>query len=239
MKTKKFRYEIKHLMEFAMFIIYPILASMLLLSGCGWGERWFKRVEEVNNYEKVALNLAKENRLLKLKINDLENENQKQKLKNKYSSISRKKAPYRKISSVGDEKDLVRFNDYNWTADELLFVAEIEYERNDFEKSSQFFNALIKYYPKYVKINDKLVYDAAISSFESGHYKWSQKHFDKLIKVFPNSQFYLSAKLWKAICSYKLGHKKNFRSKLQKFKELYKNTPEWKILSKHYEKLKK
>ena len=73
MKTKKFRYEIKHLMEFAMFKIYPILASMLLLSGCGWGERWFKRVEEVNNYEKVALNLAKENRLLKLKINDLEN----------------------------------------------------------------------------------------------------------------------------------------------------------------------
>jgi len=239
MKFEKFRYEIKHLLEFAMLNFYPILASLLLLSSCGPGKRWFKRVEEVNNYEKVALNLAMKNRLLKLKITDLENEIQKLKLKNKYASISSKIGPHRRISSVEEERDLVRFKEYNWTAEELLFVAEVENERNDYEKTSQFFHALLKYYPKFEKINDRLVYDAALSSFESGHYNRSKKYFQKLIKEYPNSEFYLSAKLWKALTLYKLGKKKTFRLKLQEFKELYKNTPEWKILSKHYEKIRK
>ena len=222
-----------------MLNFYPILASLLLLSSCGPGNRWFKRVEEVNNYEKVALNLAKENRLLKLKITNLENEIQKLELQNKYASISSKIGPQRRISSVEREKDLVRFKEYNWTAEELIFVAEVEHERNDYEKSAQFFHALIKYYPKFEKIDDRLVYNAALSSFESGHYNWSKIYFQKLIKEYPNSGFYLSAKLWKALTLYKLGKKKTFRLKLQEFKELYKNTPEWKILSKHYEKIRK
>lgn len=222
-----------------MLNFYPILASLLLLSSCGPSKRWFKRIEEVNNYEKVALNLAKENRLLKLKINNLENEIQKLELANKYASVSSKMGPYRRISSVDEEKDLVRFKEYNWTAEELLFVAEVEYERNDYQKSAQFFHALLKYYPKFTKINDKLVYDAALSSFKSGHYNWSKKYFQKIIKDYPNSGFYLSAKLWKALTLYRLGKKKTFRLKLQEFKELYKNTPEWKILSKHYEKIRK
>jgi tetratricopeptide (TPR) repeat protein len=222
-----------------MLNLYPILAILLLLSSCGPSKRWFKRIEEVNNYEKVALNLAKENRLLKLKMTDLQNEIQKLKLANKYASVSSKVGPHRKISSVDEGKDLVRFKEYNWTSEELLFVAEVEYERNDYEKSAQFFHALLKYYPKFEKINDKLVYDAALSSFQSGHYNWSKNYFQKLIKDYPNSGFYLSAKLWKALTLYKLGKKKTFRLKLQEFKELYKNTPEWKILSKHYEKIRK
>ncbi|TDJ05644.1 MAG: tetratricopeptide repeat protein [Deltaproteobacteria bacterium] len=239
MKIQKFRYEINRLLEFAMFKFYPIIAILLFLSGCGWGERWFEKTKEVNNYEKVALNLAKENRLLKLRINNLENKIHTLKLQNKYASILAKIGPNRRISSVEDEIDLVRFKEYNWTAEELLFVAEIEYERNDYEKAAQFYFALIKNYPKYQKINDRVIYNTALSSFESGHYNWSQQSFKILIKEYPNSKFYLSAKLWKALTLYKLGKKKKFRSKIKEFKELYRNTPEWRILSKHYERIKK
>ncbi|RLA61381.1 MAG: hypothetical protein DRQ88_06670 [Epsilonproteobacteria bacterium] len=221
-----------------MFKLYPIIASLLLLSGCGWGKRWFKRVEEVNNFEKVSLNLAKENRFLKLEINNLKNEVHQLGMKNKYAQISAKIGPSREISSIEKDKDLVRFKDYNWTADELLFVAEVEFERDDFNKSSQFYRALIKHYPKYSKIDDKLLFNAAVSSYESKHFTWSQVYFEKLLKEFPNSSFYLSSKLWWALTLYKIGKKRKFYSKLEEFKELYKNTPEWKILSEHYEKIK-
>jgi len=222
-----------------MLKLYPIMATILFLSGCGFGKKWSDRIKETNQFEKVALNLAKKNRLLKLKINDLENENNQLKLKNKYASISGKIGAHRKISSLDENRDLVRFKDYRWTAEELLFVAEIEFERRDFEKASQFLHALITYYPKFPRLNDKVIYYAAFSSYESGkHYDWAQKFFEKLISEYPESPYYLSSKLWWALTLYKIGKKKKFRSKLEEFKELYKNTPEWKVLSKHYEKIK-
>lgn len=239
MKFKKFRYEIKYLLEFIMLKLYPIIACLLFLSGCGWVGRISDRVEEINHFELVALNLAKENRLLKLQLNNLKSEVEQLKMKNKYTQISAKIGPSRNISSIQKKIDLVRFSDYNWTADELLFVAEIEFERNDYNKSSQFYRALIQYYPKYSKIDDKLIYNSAVASYEGAHFDWAQVFFKKLITEYPNSPFYLSSKLWGALTMYKMGEKKKFRSKLEEFKELYKNTPEWKILSKHYEKIKK
>src|SRR5690606_18399906 len=124
-----------------------------------------------------------------------------------------------------------------WQADDLLAVAEKEFGQNN-ERAAQFYQALSVYYPGHHKIDDKYHFKAGVSAYESGsHPEWVFEHMGKIVESYPASDFYRGAKLWVAMTHLKLGDEASFFQTAEEFRKKYRNTPEWKILSGHYEKI--
>lgn len=208
-----------------------------------------KEAARINAYEKKSLILAKSNRELKnelshlnYKIQQLESENSYLKLQLKESKKSGRTiasiSPYKGKSLVGTEKDLVKFSVYKWSAADLLKTADKEFEKRNFSKASQFYSALVKNYPKYKGMSDIVLFQAGLANYEAGNnYNESVAHFKKLIGRYPSSKFYRGAKLWSALAYLKMGNQDQFFSTVEEFREKYRNTPEWKILSDKYEEI--
>jgi len=204
------------------------LLLLFVIAGCSFVENLEKRVQQQNKADRAVLNLAKENRELKGRIMGLE-------LELKKSYVEPKKID-RRLSS----ENFKRFQNLedNWKPDEIIFVAEIEFEREDFEKSSYFFQALLKKYPDFKSIDDKLLFKAGRSFYEDGkNYKSAKEVFEKIINEYPGSKYTLQSKLWLTLTHNKLGDKQNFKNGLVEFQEKYQNTPEWKILERNYGKI--
>jgi TolA-binding protein len=203
------------------------LLLLFTLSGCSYVENLEKRVQQQNKNDGAVLNLAKENRELKSRIIGLE-------LELKKSYVEPKKID-RKLSS----ENIKRFQNLEdtWNPDEIIFVAEIEFEREDFEKASYFFQALLKKFPDFKRIDDQLLFKAGRSLYQDGKYKSAKEVFEKIINEYPSSKYFLQSKLWLTLIHNKLGDKKNFKNDLVEFQEKYQNTPEWKILERNYEKI--
>ena len=135
-----------------------------------------------------------------------------------------------------NSSDLVNFELFKWSADKLLGVGKQSLHFKKYEKSAQYYNALLKHYPTNKLINDKL-FEAGVAAYESKrHYGWAIKSFDQLVKKF-KSKLYRGAKLWYALAHYHEGNKDEFMTTVDEFKKKYRNTKEWKILSKYYENL--
>ena len=204
------------------------LLLLFSLSGCSYVKNLEKRVQQQNKNDGAVLNLAKENRELKSRIMGLE-------LELKKSYVEPKKID-RKLSS----ENIKRFQNLEdtWQPDEIIFVAEIEFEREDFEKSSFFFQTLLKRFPDFKSIDDQLLFKAGRSFYQDGkNYKSAKRAFEKIINEYPSSKYFLQSKLWLTLTYNKLGDKKNFKNALVEFHEKYQNTPEWKILERNYEKI--
>ncbi len=54
---------------------------------------------------------------------------------------------------------------------------------------------------------------------------------------YPTSKFFRSAKLWSSLTHLKMGNKDRFMATVEEFRKKYRNSPEWKILSKYYESI--
>ncbi|MDC1174550.1 hypothetical protein OAT67_04115 [Bacteriovoracaceae bacterium] len=227
-------------------IILPL--SVCFLSSCEVADRFEAKVEKVSQYEKVALRFSRENRQLKQDIGDLHYEISKLKSEKAYLEIQLKK--YKKpsgetsartiasVPAIDPEKDKVKFDVFKWTPEQILSVAEKEFDKKDYEKSAQFFHSFYSKYPKNKKIDDQFLFQAGVAAFESGeHHDWSIEYFDRLISEYPTSKYYRGAKLWKALTHLKQGHKQEFFSTVEEFRKKYRNTEEWKVLSQHYEKI--
>jgi outer membrane protein assembly factor BamD (BamD/ComL family) len=229
-----------------------LIAALGLLSSCSYMKKFKDRAKVINNYEKTALNLAKENRQLKAEINHLSFQIQELKTKNTFlalqlekknevrpsrgiASISETKAPI--ISSTKeDDADLVKFEVYQWTPKQLLATAEGDFEKGNYEKAAQFFHAFLEKYPRHELIDDAILFQSGISAYESGqHYDWVITSMTRLMAEYPASRHFRGAKLWIALTYLKKGEKKQFFNTVEEFRKKYRNTPEWKILSNHYE----
>ena len=201
-----------------------------------WDE--FKdRADTVHSYEYKSLELTKKNRQLvranqelKTKIARIESEKEHLEM-----TIANKR---RTIASIPQksENDLVNFALYKWSAEKLLGVGEQNLHFNKYEKSAQYYNALVKNYPSYKAINDKVLFEAGIAAYESKqHYDWAVHHFTKLMKRHPKSKLYRGAKLWLALSQYYKGDQQAFLKTVEEFRAKYRNTKEWQVLSKYYE----
>ncbi|MFP5387003.1 MAG: hypothetical protein ACLGHN_13055 [Bacteriovoracia bacterium] len=191
-------------------------------------------------YEKKALALAKENRLLRKQISDLEYKVSGLESKNKfYAAQSENKSQRaRTIASVPatNTNDLVNFEVYKWTPEKLLAIGEKEFHFKNYEKSAQFYHELIVRFPKHELVNDRVLFGAGVAAFETGkRYDWSEKYLARLVKDHPGSEFYRGAKLWLALAQYNQGEHKKFLKTVEEFRLKYRNTDEWKILSRYYE----
>ncbi len=222
-----------------------------LLVSCDMGTHIAERSRVLNGLEDRALALSKENRALRIEISSLHSEINTLKNKNHYLKIqldklngkgnSGKKMGARTIASVrpvSPSNDLVKFDIYKWKPGQVLKVAETEFDQGHFKKSAQFFKAYADNFGDQPEYNDSFLFQAGIASFESkGHYDWAIAHFNKLIEDYPASKFFRGAKLWRAMAFLKIGKEEQFFRSVEEFRKKYRNTPEWKILSTHYEKI--
>lgn len=190
-------------------------------------------------YEKKALNLAKENRILNAKLSDLQYTISQLESKNKFLSAQRtESAPNRAIASIPktNPSDLVSYDVYKWTPEKLLAIGEKELHFKNYEKSAQFYNELIQRFPKHQLVSDRVLFGAGVAAFETGkRYDWTEKHLQRLVKSYPSSEFYRGAKLWLALAQYNQGENQKFLATVEEFRLKYRNTEEWKILSRYYE----
>jgi outer membrane protein assembly factor BamD (BamD/ComL family) len=197
--------------------------------------------EEQLTFEKKALLLAKENRLLEKKISDLQYQLSELESKNSFISSleqNNKEKQTRKIASIpiADSEDLVNFEVYKWTPEKLLAIGEKEFHFKNYEKSSQFYKELIERYPQHEIVSDRVLFGAGVAAFETGkRFDWSAKYLSKLVTDYPKSEFYRGAKLWLALSHYNQGEHRKFLETVEEFRLKYRNTEEWKILSRYYE----
>lgn len=223
---------------------FTLLAFGYVYSLWKWGgleksvtQKW----EEQLKYEKKALNLAKENRLLQKQISDLKYQISELQSKSKYfASVSASPVTKqdRKIASIPktSTNDLVNYEVYKWTPDKLLAIGEKEFHYKNYEKSAQFYHELIQRFPKHEIVSDRVLFGAGIAAFESGkRYEWSEEYLSLLVKDHPKSEFYRGAKLWLALSQYNQGENEKFLKTVEEFRLKYRNTDEWKILSRYYE----
>lgn len=219
-----------------------LVTVAIMASGCELASRVEQRAYQINRYENVALSLSKENRELDAEIARLKYEVQTLKAKNQFLQLQldEMKPAARVPASVPSFKvkeDLVKFDVYKWKPDDLLAVAEKDFGK-DSERAAQFYHALSVYYPGHHKMDDKFLFKAGISAYESGkHHDWVLQHMSALVEKYPASEFYRGAKLWIAMTHLNMGDEKTFFNTAEEFRKKYRNTPEWKILSNHYEKI--
>jgi outer membrane protein assembly factor BamD (BamD/ComL family) len=203
------------------------------------------KLEQQYQYEKKALALARENRLLQTKISDLNYKISELESKNKFlTAQAQGKVPpnptqvARTIASIpkASANDLVNFEVYKWTPEKLLAIGEKELHFKNYEKSAQFYQELISRFPEHQIISDRVLFGAGVAAFETGkRYDWTEKHLSQLVKNYPKSEFYRGAKLWLALAQYNQGENKKFLETVEEFRIKYRNTDEWKILSRYYE----
>lgn len=193
--------------------------------------------DEQLRFEKKSLELARENRELRAKISDLTYKMNELESKNKYF-MAQAQGKSRSIASVPqmDANDLVNYEVYKWSPEKLLAIGEKELHFKNYEKSAQFYNELIDRFPKHEIVNDRVLFGAGVAAFETGkRYDWSEKHLSALVKNHPKSEFYRGAKLWLALSQYQQGDHQKFLATVEEFRQKYRNTEEWKILSRYYE----
>lgn len=223
--------------------VFTLLAFGYVFSLWKWGgldKSVMTKWEAQYQYERKALALAKENRLLRVKLSDLEYKVSELESKNKYFAAQKTetKTAERKIASIPQTStnDLVNYEVYKWTPEKLLAIGEKEFHFKNYEKSAQFYNELISRFPKHDLVSDRVLFGAGVAAFETGkRYDWSAKYLEQLVKHHPKSEFYRGAKLWLALSQYNQGEHKKFLSTVEEFRLKYRNTDEWKILSRYYE----
>ncbi len=213
------------------------------MSSCDQLKEFEKRAETVNGYEVSALRLAQENRELRAKNYGLQFKIEGLESKNNFLKIQldkRSKKIKRSVASIPlihPSKDLVKFDIYKWKSDQVMAIAHKEFQKKNYEKSAQFFQTYLKQFPN-KNVNDELLFQAGMASFESGnHHRWTIDNMNKLIKEYPTSKFYRGAKLWMGLTHLKMGKKDDFFATVEEFRLKYRNTTEWEILSAHYEKI--
>lgn len=220
---------------------FSVFLVLIFVSSCNMINEVEKKAAAINKYEKVALNMIKQNRFLQAEINKLKYDIEKLKSKNQFLQIQLDKKGGRKtasIPSVSPGHDVVDFGIYKWSPSQLMTMAETEFDKKNYEKSAQFFKTFLVRYPRHGKIDDRFLFQAGIASFESGrHYDWALDSMKKLIVDHPTSKYYRGAKLWVGLIHLKIGRKDLFFDTVEEFRKKYRNTPEWKILSFRYEEI--
>lgn len=224
-------------------ILFIFTLSTFLVS-CNFMQQLEQKAAQVNRYEQVAYDLAKENKLLQTDIDQLKYQIKTLEAQNNFLQIKLdNKLAERKIASIEnkiyDKNDPVKYDIYKWSPDQLLAIGEMEFKSKNFIKSAQFFNTFMTKYPNHKFVTDQVLFQAGVSAYESGkYYNWSSEYLSKLVKEYPTSKYYRGAKLWLALLDLKMGKNDRFFKTVEEFRLKYRNTPEWKIISGHYYEIK-
>jgi tetratricopeptide (TPR) repeat protein len=203
-----------------------------------------EKLKQQYHFEKKSIELAKENRLLKAEISNLKYEISQLESKNRYLTASREGkfegqgSSSRSIASIPKKStnELVAYEVYKWAPEKLLAIGEKELHFKNYEKSAQFYAELIERFPQHQLVTDRVLFGAGVASFETGkRFDKAEEYLARLVKEYPKSEFYRGAKLWMALAQYNQGENEKFFATVEEFRLKYRNTEEWKILSRYYE----
>lgn len=225
--------------EFTLFCVLTFIFTYTA-GQFGLWEDFKQRADVVHNYEYKALELSKKLRLAERENEDLKTEISRLKAEKEHLAMNTTQKTSRAIASVPTKiaNDLVNFELYKWSADKLLGVGQQALHFKKYEKSAQYYHALISNYPKDKNVNDKVLFEAGVAAYESKeHYDWAQKHFNHLVVNYPDSKYQRGAKLWLALSHFYQGDQDKFVETVDEFRKKYRNTKEWQVLSKYYEEL--
>lgn len=220
---------------------WTLLSAAWVLVAWNWGRfdlSFATKISQTWGHEKAALELAGENRVLQAKIAELEHKlGTLESEKSALTAQVKNAGAARSIASVPKAKadDLVNYDIYQWSPEKLLAIGEKELHFKHYEKSAQFYHELVSRFPNHKIVNDKVLFGAGIAAYEAKKHDWAIKHLTTLVEKYPKSSFYRGAKLWAALSQYNTGNHRKFASTVEEFRLKYRNTDEWKILSKYYE----
>ena len=231
-----------HLMESPQFTTYIEMARIPKLVSLF---NDFKvEVVRTNKYEGLSFRLLQRNRDLEAKVSQLRSrvsdlEAQSRFFASRYQQpvAFRSPASLKKERPVDEKNDLVQFATYKWKDKKLLSIARKEWQRENYDKAAQFFYTLLQTYPRSRLIDDEVLFQTAIASLQAKIYgPWAEQALNRLIEEYPRSRYYRGAKLWRALAYFEQGDRERFYQTLEEFRLKYRNTPEWRILSKYYGK---
>ncbi len=224
-----------------------LLVFALLSAGYGYslwkwgglGQSVVSKIETQYHWEKKFNQSEFEKNQLTAQVAQLEFEVSQLKSQNKIFTAKKGiQTPSRMIASIPQVKaeDLVQYDVYQWSPEKLLAIGEKELYFKNYKKSAQFYNEFLERFPSHELVDDKVLFGAGVAAFETkDYYPWAEKHLSALVKTYPKSQFYRGAKLWLALTQYNMGEQQKFLKTVEEFRLKYRNTEEWKILSKYYE----
>lgn len=225
------------------FTLLLLLGASLL--GCDLLQTVEQKASTLNQMEEqiIALKMQavereKEMTALKAENRQLENQNKRMTVQLQSQNKGREIASIRTMLPVGDE-DMVKFEIYQWTPEQILGTAQAEFQKKNFKKSAQYFQALSFHYPDHPMVKkDEFRFHAGVAAYEAGDYHaWTMDHLSHLVKDHPTSKYYRGAKLWMGLTHLQMGDHDKFFATVEEFRKKYRNTPEWSILSAHYEKI--
>lgn len=222
--------------------LFTVLTFVMAFTAGHFGlwEDFKKTADIVHQYEYKALDYSKQIRHLKAVNIELQTEIARLKAEKEHLQMNMDQKKQRTIASIPKKNinDLVNFELYRWSAEKLLGVGEQALHFKNFDKSAQYYNALLKHYPNDSTINDKVLFEAGIAAFESKkHYEWAKSHFNDLVTKYPKSKYKRGAKLWLGLSHFYLGDREQFIQTVDEFRQKYRNSQEWKVLSQYYEDL--
>lgn len=164
---------------------------------------------------------------------DLQNQLREEKAKSLLVKVEKKA---RSIAST--ENEFVKEELYSLEDSQLKQIAFKYYHKKEYFLASQYFDVLLKEYPESSVIDDQTYYFAGLAYYRSSQeLEQSRECFKKVVEEFPNSEFRLQAKIWIGIAYLQIGKEDKFIEVVQEFKEKYRNTEEWKMLSQYYGKM--
>ncbi len=224
--------------EFTLFSVLTFI-FVYTVGQFGLWDEFKQTAKTVHHYEYKALELSKQLRVMERENQQLRSEISQLKAEKEHLALS-KSDKKRTIASIpaNNPNDLVHFELYKWSAEKLLGVGAQALHFKKYDKSAQFYNALLKHYPNNKVINDKVLFEAGVAAYESKlHYDWAENHFHAIVRNYPKSKYFRGAKLWLALSHFYQGDKEKFVDTVDEFRKKYRNTNEWKVLSKYYEEL--
>lgn len=204
------------------------------------------KAAELNHLEDRAAALAMENQKLKSEIDRLKFQVSKMETEHQFLQVQledkQDSKASRSIASVAKfvpkKEDHVKFDIYQWTPDQIKAIAHSEFQKENYVKAAQFYKAFSMHYPNHHEFDDEFLFNAGVAAYESGRYQeWTLDHLNKLVSEYPTSRYYRGAKLWMALTHLQMGERERFFETVEEFRKKYRNTPEWDILSTHYEKI--
>ena len=216
------------------------LMGLLLLAGCSQEKdhlkvKWQRlryHVKQEQRYKEVSLKLARDNRELRIQNNKMVFEIQA--LKGELQTLAQERPKYVKVRKKQIGRALASMD---WSAEQEFMRAQNEYKRKNYAQAFAYFQAFAKKFPEHKRIDDRFLFRTGLAAFESRQYDQAAWYFQQLVTLHPQSKLHRSAKLWAGLSHLKMGDKKKFIQVVKEFKNKYQNTPEWKVLKAHYEKI--
>lgn len=139
----------------------------------------------------------------------------------------------RAIASV-EENDLVQFEIYQWKEIQLWQMGQKNFDEKNYEKASQFYLSLIKNYPESNKIDDLFYFNQGVSLFYSKKLNEAKESFQFILTNYKTSDYFVKSKVWLGLVAFYEKDISTFKISVSELRDKYRNTEEWKMLSKYY-----